>query len=142
MAMRDTLYLRDIRFAFDKSNLTQDQQQYLGQVVKLLHAYPGLTIQVNGYTDALGNAQYNLGLSRKRAGEVAGFLTGQDIGEERIAVKAYGEDHPVALNRLPNGSDNPVGRSYNRRVTLMVFNVPEKLVVIGIQDVPGEYLQH
>ncbi len=142
MAVRDTLYLRDIRFAFDKSNLTQDQQQYLGQVAQLLKAHPGLTIQVSGYTDALGNAQYNLGLSRKRAGEVAGFLTDQDIGEERIAVKAYGEDHPVALNRLPDGSDSPVGRSYNRRVTFMVFNVPEKLVVIGVKDVPGEYLQH
>ncbi|MBN2812518.1 MAG: OmpA family protein, partial [Bacteroidales bacterium] len=138
----DTFYVRDIRFAFDKSNLTPDQLQYLVQVVQILRDYPGLTIQVNGYADALGNEQYNMGLSHKRAAEVADYITNREIGEERITVKAFGEENPVASNRLPDGSDSPVGRSYNRRVTLMMFNVPEKLVVIGVKDVPGEYLQH
>ena len=83
-----------------------------------------------------------MGLSHKRAGEVTDYLTSREIGEGRIVVKAYGEENPVAINRFPDGSDSQVGRSYNRRVTLMVFNVPEKLVVIGVKDVPDEYLQH
>ena len=47
----DTLFLKDIRFAFDKSHFGDEYLPYLEDVVKALKKYPGMSIQVNGYTD-------------------------------------------------------------------------------------------
>jgi len=41
-----------------------------------------------------------------------------------ISTKGLGEQNPVAPNRNPDGSDNPIGRALNRRVPIIVENTP------------------
>jgi len=51
-------------------------------------------------------------------------------------VNAFGEKNSIAVNRNSDGTDNPLGRSYNRRVELLFTNVPSELVIIRHQDIP------
>ena len=60
---------------------------------------------------------------------------------ERISVNAFGELNPVALNKRDDGGDNPQGRTYNRRVGMVMINVPQELVAFGLNDVPKTLLQ-
>jgi outer membrane protein OmpA-like peptidoglycan-associated protein len=136
----DTLYLKDVRFAFNKSNVDDAYLSYLGEIAKALVKYPGLVLQVNGYTDALGSNNYNLNLSMVRANNVVDYLKNMVDLSERVSVTAYGEKNPIAVNTNANGTDNPDGRSFNRRVALIITNVPPELVVISVSDLP-EVLQ-
>jgi outer membrane protein OmpA-like peptidoglycan-associated protein/tetratricopeptide (TPR) repeat protein len=132
----DTLLLKDIRFAFNKSNLDSSCESYLVDMVNVLMKYPTLTLKVNGYADALGSDIYNLKLSLMRANSVADYLKNKTGLSERITVNGYGELNPVAVNKNINGTDNPNGRGFNRRVELVFINAPHELVVIKVNDIP------
>jgi outer membrane protein OmpA-like peptidoglycan-associated protein len=54
-----------------------------------------LYVTIKGYTDALGDADYNLNLSRKRAETVKGFLTNNGIGDSRIRTFSFGESQAL-----------------------------------------------
>jgi DNA-binding response OmpR family regulator len=74
-------------------------------------------ILVDGYTDSIGSADYNLGLSRRRAAAVQQALRAALAGAPRIVTTGHGEADPVAPN-TQNGHDNPAGRAQNRRVVI------------------------
>ena len=68
-----------------------------------------------GYTDSTGLAEYNLGLSNRRADSVAGYLmSNHGISQDQIVVTWYGEANPVADN------GTAAGRAQNRRVEIAV----------------------
>jgi OOP family OmpA-OmpF porin len=69
-------------------------------------------IEIAGHTDSQGDAEYNQGLSERRAQAVADYLVAHGANGSNLAVKGYGESHPVA----DNGSKE--GRAANRRVEL------------------------
>jgi outer membrane protein OmpA-like peptidoglycan-associated protein len=136
----DTLCIKDIRFAFDKSLLDDQYRVYLDEIMKFMVKYPGLTLQINGYADSRGKESYNLRLSLFRARTVEDYLKSKAAFAERISVNAFGEKNPVAVNVNINGTDNPHGRSYNRRVELVFTNTPGELTVIRYKDIPENLL--
>jgi outer membrane protein OmpA-like peptidoglycan-associated protein/tetratricopeptide (TPR) repeat protein len=139
--LSDTVYLKDIRFAFNKSAFDETYQAYLEDIVEIMVKYPGLGLHVSGFTDAMGSASYNMKLSLLRANIVADYMKHKVGLSERISVGAYGENKPVALNRNANGTDNPKGRSYNRRVELEIVNIPPGLVILKVTEIPAFLLQ-
>ncbi|GMN14858.1 OmpA family protein [Altererythrobacter sp. MTPC7] len=82
------------------------------------------TITLRGHSDAGGNDQVNMRLSRERAEAAAQWLIENGIDEERIEIIAFGEQNPVAPNALPDGTPDEEGRATNRRVEITVA-VPE-----------------
>ena len=83
------------------------------------HQDPTKSVEVRGYTDSKGGAAYNLGLSQRRADNVARLLEKvypNLAGSLRPVGK--GMNDPVAPNTQPDGSDNPAGRARNRRVDI------------------------
>jgi len=136
----DTIRLRDIRFAFDKSQLDTMYRGFLDEIIGALAEHPDLKLQLNGYADSKGRESYNLELSEKRARVVENYLKGKHIDPARISVDALGEKSPVAKNQYDNGADNPRGRSFNRRVELLFDNLPAQLVVIRQNDIPEDLL--
>jgi|WetSurSiteA1Bulk_404760.scaffolds.fasta_scaffold00121_3 outer membrane protein OmpA-like peptidoglycan-associated protein len=136
----DTVVLRDIRFAFDRSGLDDQYLGYLDSVARFMAEYPGLNLQINGYADSRGKESYNDKLSLFRAQAVKQYLQGNDTLAGRISVTAFGEKDPVAVNVNSNGTDNPAGRSYNRRTELVLTNIPAQLVVIRNRDIPEDLL--
>ncbi len=137
---KDTLVVRDIRFEFNKSNPAETEITNIDDVVRILNACPDVHITLNGYTDSRGGEAYNLKLSFARANAVAGYLNQKGDYSKRISVNAFGESNPVARNKTPNGSDEPEGRRYNRRVELILSNVPVNVILIKKNEVPDELI--
>ena len=76
---------------------------------------PGLVTEVAGYTDDRGNAEYNRGLSERRAKTVRDYLIDQGVDASQLTWRGHGENDPVADN------DTPEGREMNRRVVLRIL---------------------
>jgi len=102
------------------ARLTPGATKTLAQAGQLLKGRAKGTVNVNGYTDAVGGTAANLELSRARAAAVAQALRPL-LSTTGLALQAngFGEANPVAANTLPNGKDNPDGRKLNRRVSLV-----------------------
>ncbi len=112
--------IRAIFFDFDKSDLTAQTRIKLDELAEVMNLYPELVVLVTGHTDAKGSDTYNLALSKRRANSAVSYLKGKGIASEQFQIKGAGENQPVAINSLSDGSDSPDGRKLNRRV---VFNI-------------------
>jgi outer membrane protein OmpA-like peptidoglycan-associated protein len=88
-----------------------------------LLSYPGLKLQVEGYTDSTGSPDFNQKLSENRADAVRDFLVSQGVSQDNIAATGYGQNNPVADN------NTTAGRQQNRRVQLVVSGD-----AIGVQE--------
>jgi outer membrane protein OmpA-like peptidoglycan-associated protein len=106
--------MSDVLFDTGKYTLKTDTQVSLAKVAGILQAYPGLTLQVEGYTDSVGGDDYNQKLSENRANAVRDFLIKQGVGADSITAKGFGKNNPVADN------GTAAGRQQNRRVNLVV----------------------
>lgn len=106
--------MSDVLFDTGKYTLKSNTQISLAKVAGILQAYPGLKLQVEGYTDSVGSAEFNQKLSENRAGVVRDFLVTQGVNPDNIVATGYGMSKPVADNGTAKG------RSLNRRVQLVV----------------------
>lgn len=110
-------------FLFGSSDLNisaSDSIRKLASVVNRNFA-ANRRLVVEGHTDSLGGAEYNLTLSRWRAEAVKDELIFSGVPGSRIDVAWYGESRPIEPNRNPDGSDNPAGRERNRRVEVLIL---------------------
>lgn len=106
--------MSDVLFDTGKYTLKANTQISLAKVSGILQSYPGLRLQVEGYTDSVGSDEYNQKLSENRAAAVRDFLVAQGVSLGNIAATGYGKNNPVADNNTPQG------RAQNRRVQLVV----------------------
>jgi outer membrane protein OmpA-like peptidoglycan-associated protein len=119
--------MSDVLFDFNKYTLKPEAREKLARVSGILLAYPGLKVQVEGYTDNIGSEEYNQKLSEERAGTVREYLVGASVPDGNVAAAGYGKSNPIADN------STSTGRSQNRRVELVVSGA-----AIGIeQNSPG-----
>ena len=110
----------DVLFDFGKAIVRAEAEPSLEKVA-VVGAFPEGKTKIVGYTDAKGSPKENLTLSKKRAQAVKDWLVGKKgLPEGNISIDGLGEENPVALNKNPDGSDNPEGRAQNRRVTITV----------------------
>jgi outer membrane protein OmpA-like peptidoglycan-associated protein len=106
--------MSDVLFDTGKYSLKPGAREKLAKVAGILIAYPGLNIEVGGYTDNVGGDEMNQKLSENRAGSVRDYLVEQGVGATSVSAKGFGNTLPVASN------DNASGRQVNRRVELVV----------------------
>ena len=111
-----TVTLEDINFEFGKAELLPGARQTIDPLVELLKKDPKRNILIEGFTDSVGNDQYNLKLSLQRANAVRDAITAKGISSERITTKGYGKLFPVESN------ETPAGRQKNRRVEIIILN--------------------
>ena len=88
-------------------------RERLAKVAGILLAYPGLSIQVGGYTDNVGGDDMNQKLSENRAGAVRDYLAQQGVDANSVSSRGFGNTLPVASN------DSAAGRQENRRLELV-----------------------
>jgi outer membrane protein OmpA-like peptidoglycan-associated protein len=106
--------LYGIHFDFDKDTVKSESKPTLDEIAKLLRTDATLMLTVVGHTDAKGDADYNLDLSRRRATNVSGALARDyGIASSRLQSRGAGADEPIASN------DDEDGRAKNRRVELV-----------------------
>ncbi|MCP5039065.1 MAG: OmpA family protein [Rhodobacteraceae bacterium] len=104
----------DILFATDSATVGSGLTRDLASLAGVLIDYPASTINVVGHTDNVGEASYNLSLSRRRAASVAGVLMDNGVSAARLVTIGRGEDEPVASNLTASG------RQQNRRVEIII----------------------
>jgi outer membrane protein OmpA-like peptidoglycan-associated protein len=110
-----------VRFDTNKSTLTTAAKANLDKLVPVFNQYPDTNIQIYGYTDSTGTAEYNLKLSDQRAASVRSYLAGKGLSSARFTTTGLGIADPIATN------DTPDGRSQNRRVEFAI-TANEKMV--------------
>jgi len=115
--------MSDVLFDTGKYTLKPEAREKLAKVSGILLAYPGLKLQVEGYTDNIGGDEYNQKLSEQRAGSVKDYLESQSVKDSNISATGYGKSNPIADNSTSQG------RSQNRRVQLVVSGD-----AIGVQE--------
>ncbi|HET8861365.1 MAG TPA: OmpA family protein [Marivirga sp.] len=111
------LTLKDIYFESNSSSLFESSFEELDRVIKLMKSYPSMKIEIAAHTDDVGNAAYNVRLSKERANSVISYLTSNSINGDRLISKGYGESQPVAAN------DSEENRAKNRRVELKILDI-------------------
>jgi outer membrane protein OmpA-like peptidoglycan-associated protein len=115
--------MSDVLFDTGKYTLKPEAQVMLAKVSGILLAYPGLKLQVEGYTDNVGGEAYNQKLSEERAQAVGDFLESQGVQQANLTAAGFGMADPVADN------STAAGRAENRRVELVVSGS-----AIGVQQ--------
>ena len=118
-------------FAFDSAELTDEGKTAIEEYRKELRpeiaeAYAGIII---GHTDSTGSAEYNLGLSKRRAQAVSDYLVSTGVAEEKLREVGRGEEDPIASN------DTAEGRAQNRRVEIIAIAEPRALDTIRFPSV-------
>ena len=106
--------MSDVLFDTGKYSLMPGAREKLAKVAGILIAYPGLNIEVGGYTDNVGGDEMNQKLSENRAGSVRDYLVEEGVATDTVTSKGFGNTLPVASN------DSSAGRQANRRVELVV----------------------
>lgn len=100
----------DVLFDFDKADIKSTLM--LDEAIEILRRNPDIRVEVQGHTDNVGDADYNMGLSLRRANAVRDYMISQGISPSRLQAEGYGETKPHFSN------DSEQGRALNRRVTL------------------------
>lgn len=108
-----------VYFDFDRSAIKERGSVQLDSIYNVLMMDTLATIQISGYTDGLGSAEYNAKLSDRRAKACADYLVQKGINPSRISFASFGACCPVEME-LINGRDNPDGRSMNRRALINI----------------------
>ena len=106
------IVLRGINFAFDSSEVSDDDALILDTAIHQLTACPDARFSIEGHTDSIGTPEYNQGLSDRRAETVRRYLIRGGIDAARLSARGIGEENPVGDNQTRDG------RAQNRRVSL------------------------
>ena len=114
VAVEQKVVLRGIQFDVDKTNIKPEYQPILDEAASNLKAKPDVKVVITGYTDNTGAADYNMGLSERRAKSVTDYFAGKGIPASRMQAVGRGMNDPVADNSTKDG------RALNRRVELKV----------------------
>ncbi|MCA1963230.1 MAG: OmpA family protein [Prosthecobacter sp.] len=107
-------------FEYDQAQLHPRAKKQLEIVAGLLKSDPGKKLHIAGHTDAKGTDDYNLRLSSMRAETGKQQLTALGVSEAQITPKGLGKPQPLSPNQKADGTDDPEGRSKNRRAEIFL----------------------
>jgi len=108
--------LENIQFAADSAVLRSSEFSKLDIIAEILMKYPDRDILVGGHTALAGTAAARLQLSQERAAAVADYLIRKKVRTaDRVVIRGYGADKPIADNRTPEGM------ARNRRVEIVIL---------------------
>lgn len=114
-------------FATNQYNITDNSKISLDKLIKIFNQYPDTNILLEGHTDNVGAADYNLSLSQKRAQAVGNYLEANGIPAARLTIKWYGETEPKVDN------DTDAHKAQNRRVEFAI-TANDKMKAAAKQD--------
>jgi outer membrane protein OmpA-like peptidoglycan-associated protein len=99
-----------ILFVFNSAEIQPDSEPVIASVGQYLKSNTGVRLEIQGHTDNIGGAPFNLALSKRRADAVKAYLVASGIDPGRLTANGYGLAVPVSDNATPEG------RAENRRV--------------------------
>jgi OmpA-OmpF porin, OOP family len=104
-----------------KADIKPQYRDEIAKVGEYMNKYPTTTAVIEGHTDNVGGAQYNMKLSLERAQAVVNYLVKNfNIDPQRLSAKGYGYTRRIAYNNTPEG------RAKNRRISAVIDCVIQK----------------
>ncbi len=110
-----TMILRNIFFHTNSYQLKATSYAELNKLIGFLQYNHRLKVEIRGHTDNIGDVDYNMELSGKRARSVYDYLIENGIDARRLAYKGFGSSMPVSEN------DTEPGRAKNRRTEISIL---------------------
>ncbi|OBU14965.1 hypothetical protein AYY19_18565 [Photobacterium aquimaris] len=89
-----------VLFANDSSVVAESYMQNIKQMSAFLAKYPKTHIELKGYASPVGNANYNVALSQRRAIAIRQALINDGIAASRIKTVGFGDSDPVKANNI------------------------------------------
>jgi len=111
----ESFVLHNVFFDFNSSVLKPESFSELNKLAELLKSNPGKRIKIEGHTDNIGDAGYNLTLSEERAEAVFNYLSEKGIPQSAMEFEGFGATQPLSTN------DTEKGRAKNRRTEVTVL---------------------
>lgn len=111
-----------VHFAFDDDEVRPEDRELLDRFASVIEDYYSeATVTVEGFTDAVGDPQYNLALGERRAESVASYLESRGLNSDRLRTVSYGEEQ---VRQIVPGAGGPGSDGWqNRRVSMVIdFN--------------------
>jgi len=105
-------YAAVVMYDFDSAEIKSEAYPMLDEAVLILGKNPELKVEIDGHTDNVGPAAYNMNLSERRAKAVMQYFVDKGVEAQRLTTKGFGSTNPAASN------DTKEGRAKNRRVEL------------------------
>jgi outer membrane protein OmpA-like peptidoglycan-associated protein len=106
-----------VHFDTGLDTIKPESHAMLDQVATLIRRHEELKrIRIEGHTDDVGTAEFNLDLSARRAQAVLRYLVARGVASSRLETAGYGLDRPVASNATEEG------RARNRRVEFLILS--------------------
>ncbi|MBE9526022.1 MAG: OmpA family protein [Proteobacteria bacterium] len=102
----------NVTFDTASSNISADFYRVLNSISLVFNEYEKTYIDIYGHTDSVGDSNYNMGLSQRRADAVSRYIQTRGVLSQRLLTRGMGEDYPVASNNTDQG------RAQNRRVEI------------------------
>jgi outer membrane protein OmpA-like peptidoglycan-associated protein len=99
-------------FEWDKSDITPEASTILNNAASAYANCGSASVMLAGHADRSGSAQYNVGLSQRRANAVRSYIAARGVPDSRISTEAFGETMP----RVPTADG--VRELQNRRVEI------------------------
>jgi peptidoglycan-associated lipoprotein len=105
-----------VKFPVNRHELSKEAEDKLKDFAERLKGEnKNVYLEIQGHTDATGDALYNFKLGEERAEAVRRYLSKQGIALNRMSTISYGKDEPVDSNKTRDG------RAKNRRVVVIVL---------------------
>jgi peptidoglycan-associated lipoprotein len=106
-----------VNFEFDRADVDDQDRTVLQKFADVVKGhYPNAIVTVEGFTDPVGSASYNMRLGTRRAEAVKEALVANGLQPDMVKVVSYGE----ASNRLITRDGGPAAGQENRRVSLVI----------------------
>jgi outer membrane protein OmpA-like peptidoglycan-associated protein len=106
--------MKGIQFENGRATIKPNSYKILDDIAKIFIENPTYVIEVQGHTDNVGQYDYNMDLSDRRAHAVRLYLINKGVPAARMSARGYGPDMPIDDNNTAEG------RSKNRRVEFQI----------------------
>lgn len=112
--------VENIYYPYGVWEIDDSGKAILDRAVEALVDYPKLVMEISSHTDSQSSAEFNLGLSKKRAQTAVDYVVSKGISPTRLKAAGYGETK--LLNRCADGvecsdADHKVNRRTEFKIT-------------------------
>ncbi|MBD3162521.1 MAG: OmpA family protein [Candidatus Eisenbacteria bacterium] len=106
----------EVHFGFDRARLNDEAKATLDRVAREASENPQWVVELYGFADPRGSADYNTALAQRRVDTVERYLVDRKMGPlQRIRTISFGEEIPPAY------ADEQADHAEQRRVTIVTL---------------------
>ncbi len=128
-------------FGFDSNSLRPEAVQTLDQLATRLSDTKVQAVRVEGFTDGMGNPQYNQGLSERRSSAVANYLINKGVPASKVQSVGYGATRATLDAECRAEAAKLKVTAAKQRLARIACNAPDRRVDLQIRSIVTKEVQ-